>query len=565
MTQTTAATDTRPRESGPRGSRLPEIPGPGETFARAWKALRRMSTALKLLLALTVAVILGTFVPQEPVIPTTVAEWRLGTSGPGEATAAAFDALGLFDVFGAWWFNALVVLLVTSLTGCLVPRIRAFVRTARRRPAAGHNLARLTHHVELRTPLPPGEALDRAETAVTRRRFRRRRIAADDAPGGAAQLATERGHAREGGSIAFHISFYVLVTGAMIGHTFGFTGQVNVVEGASFADTRIAYDLAQPGRWFPFAAHRGFVVELEDFSASYLETPSGTDPGAEAPGDLATGGALSTFMPTDFSSRVTISEGGEVVREEEVRVNDPLSHDGVSLYQVRFGLAPQIEVRTTDGTVLYTDSVILTEAGGFVWQGVAPVARTEVDRQVALELILLPDAGFNEQGLPVSRSPEPRNPRLAAVVWVGELGLERNRPPSEFQRDRGQQLPQPVILELGETAQVQGLPLEIEFTGLPYWSGFQVSQEPGRWVLLAGAGLMLIGLVPSLYAYRRRVWVEAHPDGEGSRVVLAGVALHRKGVFAEAFEGLADDVAHRLGAVEAPAPEPHLETTERKA
>src|SRR5690625_1370380 len=106
-----------------------DILGPWETLVHAWKVLRRMSTALRLLLALTVATIIATFIPQEPVIPETVENWRDGTEGPGELTAEIFDRLGLFDLFGAWWWNLLVILLVVSLPGGRVPRVRSFIRS----------------------------------------------------------------------------------------------------------------------------------------------------------------------------------------------------------------------------------------------------------------------------------------------------------------------------------------------------------------------------------------------------------------------------------------------------
>lgn len=532
MVGTLTPTDSRPRT--PRGPRLPEIPGPGETLLRTWRGLRRMSTALKLLFALAAAAVLATFVPQEPVIPTTVADWRVGVDGPGELAAGVLDTLGLFDVFGSWWFTALTGLLIVSLTGCLIPRIGGFVRVARRPPVAGRNLTRLTHHAEIASPLPPAEALAAAESLLASRRFRRRHLAASETPGGVAQLAAERGHWREGGSLAFHLSFYVLLAGAVIGHTFGFVGQVNIVEGGSFADTRIAYDAFEPGRLFPFDGHRGFEVELDDFDVSYFD----------APGSDASAGPVA-LTPREFVSRVTIRDG-DVAATEEIRVNEPVSYDGVKLYQIRFGFAPRIEVRNSSGAVLYTEEVILVEGGGFTWSGVAPVAKTDTEQQLALELILLPDAGFSSEGFPISRTPDARNPRMAVVVWFGDLGLERNVPTSQFDREAGNQLPQPLILAPGETGVVDQLGLEVTFADLPYWSGFQVAQEPGRGLLLTGAGLLLGGLIPSLYSYRRRIWVETHPDGDGSRVVLAGVALQRKQAFTEAFASLESHLRRRL-------------------
>jgi cytochrome c biogenesis protein len=542
MTETSAPPAAPQPAPAPPPRGLPDIPGPLETLARTWRALRRMSTALWLLLALAMATVVATFIPQEPVIPTTVIEWREGVTGPGEQVAAVFDALGLFDVFGSAWFMALTLLLIVSLTGCLIPRGRGFWRTARRDPVPGRNLDRLQHRVALPTGLAPEAALDAAERVLRRRRLRVRRVAADVSPTGRAQVAAERGHWREGGSILFHLSFYVLLAGAVIGHSFGFTGQVNVVEGGSFADTPLSYlGGAQPGRFFTQDDHPGFTVRLDDFDVRYF-----ADPEAEARGQTG-------LVPRDFVSRVTILDGGEEVASDEIRVNHPIEHDGMKLYQIRFGFAPRLVVSSAGGAELYADAVQLIDAGGFAWTGVAKVAAFDVENQIALELVLLPDADFNDQGMPISRTPEARNPRLAVVLWYGELGLERNIPPREFDRESGRRLAQPLILAPGESGTFEEIGLTVEFPELPYWSGFQVSAEPGRGLLLLGSGLLLAGLLPSLYAYRRRLWVDVRTDAEGTSAVLAGVALQRKQTFSEHFDRLAEELAEAL---DAPAPAP---------
>ena len=527
------------RDRPSRPTRPATIPGPWETVVLAWRVLRRMTTALWLLFALAAASVVATFIPQEPVIPPTVRDWRAGDEGPGADVAAVFDTLGLFDVYGAWWFMLLTGLLIVSLTGCLVPRYRAFLRTARRPPVGGRNLARLSNHAVIDTHLPPEQALAAAEQALRRRRYRLRRLTADAAPDGTPQVAAERGHAREGGSLLFHTSFYVLLAGAVIGHAFGFTGQVNVVEGERFADTQIAYGGYDPGRYFGLDDHRGFSVVLDDFEVSYY--PADDVEAEQADRHIP-------LTPREFVSRVTFVEDGEPVGSDVVRVNHPIEHDGMNLYQVRFGFAPQIEVRSPNGTLLYEDAVLLTDEGGAVWMNVTRVAATDVDNQIALELVLLPDAAFTSGGVPYSRTPEPRNPRLVAVLWYGALGLERNIPAREFDREGGNRLPEPIVLAPGERGTFEPLGLELAFTDLPYYSGFQVSHEPGRGLLIAGAVLLLGGLLPSLYSYRRRVWAQAAPRNDGSRITLAGVALQRKPAFAAAFEALARDLRNALPA-----------------
>jgi cytochrome c biogenesis protein len=512
----TAVDRNRPTASPGGGPRLPEILGPWETVLWLWRRLRKMSTALWLLFALAAASVVATFIPQEPVIPTTVADWRSGTEGPGAEVASAFDALGLFDVYGSWWFAGLVVVLFVSLTGCLIPRWTAFVRQVRRPPVAGYRLDRLTNRKVFPTGLDEQAALDAVESVMTRRRFRRLRRDGEATRSGAAQLATERGHWREGGSLVFHSSFYVLLVGVVVAHGFGFVGQVNVTEGGGFTDTRISYERAEPGRWFDLDDHEGFQVRLDEFDVAWHP-------------DLT---------PQRFVSTVTILEDGEEVRTGEVQVNHPLSHGGMTLYQMRFGMAPHVTVRSGD-EVLFDERVRLGQGDANTWTGAAKVSMS--DPQIALELLLLPD--YDEvDGQVVNRGPEPNNPRLFANLWVGDLGLQRPVPATEFDRERGSRLAATDLGE-GDVAELLGDQLVVEFSQLDLWSGFQVAHQRGRGILLLAGVLILAGLIPSLYAYRRRVWAEAR-DGE---VLLAGVALQRKDVFAEEFAQISGEVADALG------------------
>jgi cytochrome c biogenesis protein len=511
-------TETLPRKqqaSQANGSLgLPDIPGPAETVVMAWRWLRRMSTALVLLFALATAAVLATFVPQEPVIARTVDSWRTGVAGPGASWARLFDALSLFDVFGSWWFMALTALLFVSLTGCLVPRYATFWKVARRQPPAGRNLGQLTHHDVVRSPLDPEAALTAAEHVL--RRYRRRRTKAAD---GTPQLAVERGHWREGGSLLFHTAFYVLLIGVVIVHSFGWTGQVNVVEGDAFTDTTLGYQAQVPGRFWDVAKHRGFTVRLDDFDASYYPQQR--------------------FVPKDFVSKVTIEDQGrEVVQEAPIRVNHPLIYRGMKLYQVRFGFAPEVVMRTKDGTELFRTPVLLTQSGP-IWIGrekVAPGNPAKGTPQIALDLAFIPDASIVNGQLRVN-SPEARNPRLAVSLYAGDLGLEQPVPLSRLDWDERELFGQ-AMLRPGEAVSMVDGNLIVEFANLPMWSGFQVSYRPGLWILLFAGILILVGLVPSLYSYRRRMWVEVRPRDYGSEVVLAGVALQRKPAFADEFARL---------------------------
>lgn len=527
---------------GPRrGPRLPEIPGPLETLLSGWRRLRRMSTALGLLFAMAAAAVVATFIPQEPVIADTVEAWRAGTEGPGATVARAFDALGFFDVFGSWWFLALTVLLFTSLTGCLAPRYRAFAKVARRAPAAGRNLERLSARREYTSGRTPEEILAGAERVLRRRRFRRRRVPAEASPTGAPQLAAERGHWREGGSLLFHTAFYLLLVGIVIGQARGFTGQVNLVEGQSFVDTRVSYEVASPGRWWTLADHRAFRTTLHDFTVDFW--PDGT--------------------PREFTSSLTLESADSERVTTPLRVNHPVRFEGMTLYQSRWGMAPRVVVRSTaTGQPLFEGSVKLLQRPDGFWTGTQKVTiggttttqdGTEVTLpQMALDLAFLPDARLaaTPQGpVPAPGGPQPENPLLFGTLYAGGLGLERPVPVSELRPDwePAQQAGELVLAE-GQAAELLDGALTVEFAELDLWSGFQVSHQPGRAVLLTAGLLLLAGLVPSLYAYRRRIWVDARPaEGGGTHVVVAGVALQRTATFTDEFADVADEIGLQTG------------------
>src|SRR6266540_7570275 len=95
-----------------------------------WREFRSMRTALVLLRALATAAIFGSLFPQKNISPQRVQQY----AGDHPALASALDRLGMFDVFGAPWFMAIYLALLTALTACLVPRLSAYLRLVRARP-----------------------------------------------------------------------------------------------------------------------------------------------------------------------------------------------------------------------------------------------------------------------------------------------------------------------------------------------------------------------------------------------------------------------------------------------
>jgi len=72
--------------------------------------------------------------------------------------------------------------------------------------------------------------------------------------------------------------------------------------------------------------------------------------------------------------------------------------------------------------------------------------------------------------------------------------------------------------------------------------------------VLAAAILVLVGLLPALYSSRRKVWVRADPDGDGSLLRVGGLAMQRKPQFEEEFDRLVGALVSSAGGRRAPDP-----------
>jgi cytochrome c biogenesis protein len=111
----------------------------------------------------------------------------------------------------------------------------------------------------------------------------------------------------------------------------------------------------------------------------------------------------------------------------------------------------------------------------------------------------------------------------------------------------------PVLLVPGQSRELAN-GMVVSFTDLKQYSVFTLARDPGVPVVAVAAALLLLGLVPSLYVTRRRIWVRATPAGPGAtRVELAGLALQGKAAFEGELARLARQVQRGAGG-SCPAP-----------
>jgi cytochrome c biogenesis protein len=514
-----------------------------ESIAMGWRWLVRMRTALMLLGVLALMTAVATVVPQEPNVPTTVRAWRAGEEGPGATVSAVLDAIGAFDVYGSAAFLALLLALFLSLTACLIPRIRAWIRLVRRsQPPVVKTVGATDVTASFHTDAAPADVHAAAAKLLGARVWRVRRHApqadhVDDPPSGSRgarsapdQIAAEKGlWSREGGSLLFHLSFYVLLAAIVFGQLLTFEGQRGVVErDRGFTDTAISYWNYQPGRWFSEADHAGWRLELDEFEIDWIRDP------------LAPGAG----QPTTFRSQVTITPAEGEPFQDVIEGNRPLTVDGFKIHQLDWGYAPRVEVEV-DGETVYDDflNAVASPGGAFRSAVKAPAA----DPDVGLEVFFYPFAPDGEDGPSLTGAPWDEAPLLLVRQWRGDLQLGATQQTVNELDTSGLVSEGGAFLRPGDEVVVDGV--TIRFPELRRWVGFQVSSRPQIPWLLVGSALLVAGLIPALYAYRRRVWVMAvRPAGQHRTLVTVfGRAFQRPEKFEEEHGDLVTELIRMVG------------------
>jgi cytochrome c biogenesis protein len=491
-----------------------------QSVALVWRTLRSMRTALVLLLLLAVAAVVGSLVPQVGTSDPRI----LATFQDHPLRADVYDKLGLFDVYGSWWFTLIYTLLLVSVVACLLPRTRALVRNVRSRPQPARELDAMRHYAERPVPAVPDRAIADARRVLRRRLFR----VVQSNGGGPPALAADKGLAREAGSLLFHWSFLLILVGIVWGKGTGFSGQAVIVEGQTWTEAGANYDgRIHEGRFFN-GDHSGVRILVDDFTATY-RIPSG--------------------IPEDFVTHADLYDAnGTYVKTVDIRVNHPAEIDGVKFYQFGYGWAPVIDVRQ-DGETIASGPVVCTQ--GPPPEGVAAlqlpwncvVKLPTLTPQVGIRFELWPDSRALYALLQTGRA-MPMLTQFAPVMtytaYRGDLRADLVQSSTVLDTTGMRRWRQGVI-GAGRTKDL-GEGLSISFPDLRQYTVLDVKRDRGLWIMFLAAVLILIGLLPALYSSRRKVWVTAEPDGRGSMLKVGGFALQRRSQFEEEFARLVDEL-----------------------
>jgi cytochrome c biogenesis protein len=447
-----------------------------EVSDRIWKFFISKKTALALILAMGLLSLAGTLLQQAPEglsrDPQAYQQWLDSVRGRYAGWTTPLNMLGLFQVFSSIWFKAVTLLLATSILACSVnrtPRLwRAAFRPRTAVPDSFFDRAPLKETIE--SPTEPDEAITAVRRVLHGNRFH---VVAD--PDDPHRLYADRFRFGPFGAVIAHLSFIVILLGVLLTASTG------------FKETNFA---APVGAKVSVGHGTGLTVEAKSFTDEYY-----------------TDGA-----PKDYASVLALYEDGTKVKEQTIRVNQPMRYGGVAFYQSSFGTAIALQVKDADGSMLYDSGV--------------PLLFSSDDGRYAIGQFELAEPKLTVYVV------EPSSGRVDESIAAGQVQLEIYRSggngPSGIQ-----------VISQGKPTTIDGL--SYTFVRERQFTGLIVRRDPGATFVWLGAGLMVLGLFMVFFFPHRRMWVRVRGTAQGSRI-LCGSPMRRDSAFESQFRHLTADI-----------------------
>jgi len=461
---------------------------------RIHKTFSNLRTGVVLLILVGLAAALGTFILQRPA---TDPEKLARAYSP--ATLMWLDRLGLTDVFHTWWFLTLLGLVSLSIILVSIDRFpnawRFYARPYRKTDP--HFRAALPNRIEL--PITNAEvSLNAAERALQKSGWPVERIAetpgsrdGEDEP----SLYSERHRCSVMAVYIVHASLLLIFAGGIIDGIFGYSGFMALEKGQSSN----LIELRTGGtKQLPFA------VKCD--GAGQENYPDGS--------------------PKRWWSKLAVIQSGQEVAAKEIVVNDPLIHNGLRFYQASFGSTGKLEELKL---------VVTAAKGGSREMTLEMNQPVQLDPNAAVTLAeYIPDFFIRDNQI-FKRSDDPVNPAFRLQVKDSRIGDEAKLW---------------IFPAYNSAAQGQYTNYKFDYRDMQmgYFTGLEVSHEPGQWLVWAGCLLMGCGLFVAFYLVHMRIWIAAVPGPRGAGLVLwiGGQSNKNRDRFEQKFNELVDNIRTEL-------------------
>jgi len=447
---------------------------------KTWRTAASIKTGVILLVLVVILAAAGTVILQRPI------------TDPDEIQRAyspqalrLLDAVGLTDLYHAWWFIGLMILVSFSIIAASIDRFPNAWRYYSRPYKYPDSSFRRALHPQKSIPITDEETgLVAAERALDSLGLKPERVVRADHFG----IFAERHRISEMAVYIVHASLLLIFFGWIVDGIYGWRGSLILNEGQA-----------------------SNVIELRDGKTRALPFAIRCDAAGQE--------NYKDGTPKKWWSKLAVVEGGQDVAKKEIVVNDPLVYAGVRFYQSSFGANGKVDK-------------LMLNAAPSDGSGPKRAIALAVNDTVALDpdttvrfAEFFPDYAVRD-GQVYRKSNAMVDPAAHLVVSTASTG-----------QNYDVWFPQ-----LDEVADNSKAPYRFEATDLKlaHYTGLEVSHEPGQFGVWSGVVLLGIGLTFVFYVVHSRYWAVPVRDERTGRFTLwmGGSANRNRDAFEQRFDEL---------------------------
>jgi cytochrome c biogenesis protein len=275
-----------------------------------------------------------------------------------------------------------------------------------------------------------------------------------------------------------HLSILMIFTGGIIGSLAGYKGYVTIFEqeAVSNLETRTG-DVKK----------LNFTVKCNSFNVDFY--PNG--------------------MPRDYRTNLSIIKDGKEVARKTIRVNDPVTFEGVTFYQSSYGVLlvkARIKIRNKDGAL---KGEVTAPFGKRID---IPGATDKIEVADYQEHFHLEDGSDGGPALGVNLYREKEEP---SGLWL----LEEH---PEYDKHRR-----------------SDYYFTVEELTLNKYTGLQVNKDPGEWVVWFGFLMLITGIMIALFVSHKKLWIKVRKEKKSRiEITVGGTANKNRTAFVSEIKGI---------------------------
>lgn len=443
---------------------------------KIWNFFSSVKVGVWLIVVTLIASAMGTILPQEMYIPPTIPAEEYYQQQYGWFGKLYYQ-LGFNNLYSSWWYLLLIAMIGVSLVICSLDRVVPLYKALKAQKVTRHE-----GFLERQRLFGVNKAIHIEELSVVKEHLKSRHYRVREENG---DLLAEKGRFSRWGPYINHIGLIIFLLGCLLRSIPGMyidkTMWVREGETAVIPGTNEQY----------YLENDKFILQLYDKNTdkTFAQALNRVDQVAK--------NYQSNVVLYKRARQGIPGEKPDLVKLKSfpIRVNQPLTFDGYSVYQVDYKLG---ELNSMSFSL--TNKKSGQSFGSLKIDLYNPKPKYDLGNGYSVELLsYFPDFEFSKNGEPTTKSRTPNNPAFVFRMYAPD------KPKGETSFAAIKQTIEP----FGNNE------YKMAFSGIETKnvSGLTVRKDSTLWAIILGGIIFMIGVVQGAYWNHRRIWIQ-NKNGE---------------------------------------------------